>query len=95
MCLFWSIGVRFIKAWGRKKNKQIDDKLDSASDHYIFMERLPRAQYNEYDILKYLEELWNQTDHAKDTELKIKGVQIIYDMSEPRKMIASILKMAE
>ena len=59
------------------------------------MEELPRAQYNEYDILKYLEQLWNQTEHSQETELKIKSVQIIYDMSEPRKMITNVLKLAE
>ena len=59
------------------------------------MERLPRGQYNENDILKYLEQLWKQTEDSKETQLKIKSVQIIYDMSEPRKIIGSILKLAE
>ena len=58
VCIFWSIGVRLIRAVGRKKERNIDDLLDSSSDYCIFLENLPAGKYSEINILKYLNDEW-------------------------------------
>lgn len=37
MCIFWSFGVRLIRNLGRKKERKIDDLLDSASDYCLLL----------------------------------------------------------
>ena len=94
MCFIWSVAVRFIRTWGRIKNKRIDDDLDSSSDYNIFLEKLPVGEYHEEELLEYIEGLWNQLEESKDVKLKIKSVKIIYDMEEVRKKISKIHKLA-
>ena len=88
MCFIWSVAVKFIRTWGRMKNKSIDDDLDSSSDYNIFLEKLPVGEYDEEELLQYIEGLWNQLDEGKDVKLKIKNVKIIYDMGEVRSKIS-------
>lgn len=62
MCVFWSIAVRFLRALGRRKNQEIDEKLDSSADSYIFLENLPVGNYHEEDLLEFVSELWENLD---------------------------------
>ena len=39
--VIWKIGVRFIELLGEKKNEEIDNLLDSASDYTVRIENLP------------------------------------------------------
>jgi hypothetical protein len=41
MCLIWMIGLKLITTLGMKKDKEIDDSLDSASDYTIKIDNLP------------------------------------------------------
>ena len=43
----WFIGVKFIEYLGNRKDKEIDELLDSASDYTIRIENLPYGEYNE------------------------------------------------
>lgn len=58
MCFAWSLGIRLIRRLGSIKGKKIDDMLISASDYFIFLEKLPIGEYNEDDILLHLRKLW-------------------------------------
>lgn len=42
----WGIFVRFVKYYGRQKNKSIDRNLTSASDYAIKIDNLPYGEYN-------------------------------------------------
>ena len=77
------IGLRLITTLGMKKDKEIDDSLDSASDYSIKIDNLPYAEYDEFDLIEYLNELWS--DYP--TNLDFKSIQIIYNMEEYEKMM--------
>ena len=54
ICIVWSVSLRLIRAKGRRKMHEIDNKLDSSSDYCILLENLPEGDYSEVDIIKYL-----------------------------------------
>lgn len=41
MCILWMVGLKFITTLGLKKDRDIDDSLDSASDYTIKIDNLP------------------------------------------------------
>lgn len=43
----WFIGIKLIEYLGKKKNEEIDDLLDSASDYAIRIENLPFGEVTE------------------------------------------------
>lgn len=65
MCVIWIISVKFFRAWGRIKNQEIDDKLDSASDYFIMLEKLPVGEYHEEEVVHYIQNLWNEIEESK------------------------------
>lgn len=83
MCILWMVGLKFITTLGLKKDRDIDDSLDSASDYTIKIDNLPYGQYDEFDLIDYLNQLW--TDYP--SQLQFKSIQIIYNMEEYEKMI--------
>ena len=52
--VFWIFGVRLITKLGLIKENEIDMSLKSASDYTLKLENLPFGEYNELDILDYL-----------------------------------------
>ena len=95
MCIFWSISLRLIKALGRRKNQEIDDKLHSSADTHIFLENLPVGNFYEEELLDFVEELWKNVEKKRSEKLKIKSVQIIYNMDEVRQTISETYKLAK
>lgn len=93
-CLLWSVAVRLIKRLGRRKSQEIDDLLDSSSDEAIFISKLPIGEYHERDILIFMKQTWEMIDREQKTPLRIKSVQIIYNMSEVRQKISEIKELA-
>ena len=45
-CFVWSLAIRVIRAIGRRKNKQIDDYLDSSADNCVLIDNLPEGDYS-------------------------------------------------
>ena len=94
MCLFWGFAVHLIRAEGRKKNREIDDQLDSSADYQIFMENLPIKNYHEKEIRDLILQLWSSLKVKRSERLEIKAVEIIYDMKTVRKKIDNIYGLA-
>ena len=46
-CFIWSLAIRVIRAIGRRKNKLIDDYLDSSADNCVLIDNLPEGDYSE------------------------------------------------
>ena len=93
MSILWAIGVRIVRDLGRMKNIDIDEKLDSSSDYCIWMEGLPEGQYNEIDIVNFLNKLWKSRKDKITKKLRIKSVQIIYNTKQIRDLMKSIKKL--
>ena len=91
MCLIMMVGLKLITTLGMKKDKEIDDSLDSASDYTIKIQNLPFGEYDEGELIEYLKELW--IDYP--SELELKSIQIIYNMEEEEKAIQELLQLAE
>lgn len=89
ICIIWILGIRIVRSFGRQLNKKIDSRLDSSSDYCIQVSNLPLGDFTEPELLKYLGKLWRKYK-GKEAELRIKSVQIIYDMMEVREKIADI-----
>ena len=47
-CMVWIVAVRLITELGIKKDTEIDESLNSASDYTLRVENLPFGKYNEY-----------------------------------------------
>ena len=47
MCIFWLVGLKFISSLGARKDREIDDSLESASDYTIKIDNLPYGEYEE------------------------------------------------
>ena len=94
MCLFWGFAVHLIRAEGRKKNREIDDQLESSADYQIFIENLPIRNYHEEEILNLIQQLWDNLEEKRSEHLEIKGVQIIYNMETVREKINKIYDLA-
>lgn len=56
--IVWAITLRFIKFVGREKNKNVDEKLRSASDYTIKIENLPYGSYSELELIEYFDGLY-------------------------------------
>lgn len=41
MCIFWLLGLNLISALGARKDREVDDSLESASDYTIKIDNLP------------------------------------------------------
>ena len=87
--------MRLTRNLGRRKSDDIDDALDSSSDYMLFLQKLPIGNYHERDILNYVQRLWDKIENNKDGELRIKSVQIIYNMSEVRERISELHNLAK
>lgn len=85
-CLMWSVAVRLIKRLGRRKGQQIDNELETSSSEVIFISKLPIGEYHEGDLLAFMNQLWDLIEEEKG-RLRIKSVQIIYDMRGVRTKI--------
>ena len=54
----WLTATRVIKIKGRNMNKEIDQKLKSASDQAVFIRNLPQGDFTENELIEYFERLW-------------------------------------
>lgn len=88
MCVVWVITLRCVQHIGEKKEKSIDNRLDSSSDLSIFISNLPPGQYSEKDVIDYLHSKWSKLENRNP--LKINSVQIIYRMEDVREKILKI-----
>lgn len=93
-CFVWIVSIRIIRSMGRILNKKIDSFLDSSSDYVIQISNLPFGGYTEVELLKYVKDEFKKIDGMKGRVPGIKGVQIVYQMDEARKMIGSIISNA-
>ena len=91
---------------GEKKNEEIDNLLDSASDYTIRIENLPFGKVNETELINFVVELWDTREEVTlqnihelfdrnssdddNQKLDLRSIQIIYDMSECRKLINKV-----
>lgn len=95
MCLLWALGTRLIRDFGRKKNRDIDAKLDSSSDYYVWIERMPVGQYIEADVLAYMDRLWKLRNDAVPQKVGLRSVQIIYNVQYVRNTLAKMQALGE
>ena len=94
MCVCWSVAVHLIKALGQRKSEEIDDRLDSSADNYIFLQNLPVGAFYEEELLEFVDELWDGIGEKSSSSLKIRSVQIIYNMGRVRQTIGEVYRLA-
>ena len=60
------------------------------------IEGFPSGEYNQEDVIKFVEDLWKNIDEEKrgSAPLKIQAVHICYKMGEARKLIKTIQDLA-
>ena len=59
LAIVWFFSIKFTFYLGEKKNEEIDEMLESSSDYTIRIQNLPSGQYNEYDLLNFINDLWD------------------------------------
>lgn len=56
--IIWGIYIRYIKYYGTIKDKIMDMNLASSSDYAIKINNLPYGEFNEEELIEYLEKLF-------------------------------------
>ncbi len=91
VCLVWIIGISAIGVLGQRKNREIDERLDSSSDYFVCLEGLPQGGYEENAVVWYVERLFRSVGGRERPG--VKSVQVVYDLAEVEGILAEMRRL--